>query len=123
MKLSRKPKSKFYWYDFTVCGQRYRGSTQETKAVRAVKVASLRLAQAVEGADPLPVKPTALTELAQRFLAWLNDARLEGKTKTYYRNRWRMLKATAVADMQVGEIAGDWTDRLKFRGSAGNAIN
>lgn len=54
-------------------------------------------------------------------MAWLNDARLEGKTTTYYRNGWRMLKATAVADMQVGEITGDWTDRLKFRSSAGNA--
>jgi hypothetical protein len=31
VKLFRKPKSKFYWYDFTVCGRRYRASTQETK--------------------------------------------------------------------------------------------
>ena len=33
MKLFRKPNSKFYWYDFTVPGFRYRGSTQETKSV------------------------------------------------------------------------------------------
>ncbi len=31
MKLFKKPKSKFYWYDFTVRGCRYRSSTQETK--------------------------------------------------------------------------------------------
>jgi hypothetical protein len=31
VKLFRKAKSKFYWYDFTVRGHRYRGSTQETK--------------------------------------------------------------------------------------------
>ena len=31
MKLFRKPNSRFYWYDFTVRGHRYRGSTQETK--------------------------------------------------------------------------------------------
>ena len=35
MKLFKKPKSKYYWYDFTVRGQRYRGSTNETKAARA----------------------------------------------------------------------------------------
>jgi YHS domain-containing protein len=30
VKLFKKPNSKFYWYDFTVRGRRYRGSTQET---------------------------------------------------------------------------------------------
>ena len=38
MKLFKKPKSKFYWFDFMVRGRRYYGSTQETKAVRAVQV-------------------------------------------------------------------------------------
>jgi hypothetical protein len=46
--------------DFTVRGQGYRGSTRETKAARAAKVACLKLAQAVEGRDPLPCKPAAL---------------------------------------------------------------
>src|SRR6266568_8967513 len=45
VKLFRRPKSKFYWYDFTVRGRRYRGSTQETTAARAAKLASLKLAQ------------------------------------------------------------------------------
>ena len=48
MKLFRKQKSKFYWYDFTVRGRRYRGSTQETKAVRATTAASLKLAEVME---------------------------------------------------------------------------
>ena len=47
MKLFKKAKSSFYWFDFTVRGQRYRGSTGETKAVRATKVASVKLAQAL----------------------------------------------------------------------------
>ncbi len=51
MKLFRKPNSRFYWYDFTVRGRRYRGSTQETKSVRAVKAASLKLASVIEGTD------------------------------------------------------------------------
>ena len=121
MKLFRKPKSKFYWYDFTVRGGRYRGSTQETRAVRATKVAGLELAHILEGTDPLLNKPSALNEFSTRFLAWVAEARLESKTKTYYRNGWRMLRPTAVVNMRVDEITGDCIDRLKFSGSSANA--
>lgn len=51
MTLFKKSKSKFYWYDFTVRGCRYRGSTQETKAVRAVQVASLKQALIMENTE------------------------------------------------------------------------
>ena len=121
MKLFRKPKSKFYWYDFTVRERRYRGSTQETRAVRASTVAGLRLAQVIEGTDQRPNKPTALQEFSQRFLAWVDDVSLEEKTKTYYHNGWRLLRATAVVKVRLDEIAGDCIDRLKFPGSAANA--
>ena len=57
MKLFKKPKSKFYWYDFTVRGRCYRASTQETMSVRALKIASLKLASVIENTDPLPRKP------------------------------------------------------------------
>ena len=71
MKLFKKQKSKFYWYDFTVRGRRYRGSTQETKSVRALQVASLKLAVAMENTDSLPTNPTALGELLTAFwLGW-----------------------------------------------------
>jgi hypothetical protein len=52
VKLFRKPNSKFYWYDFTVRGRRYRASTEETKSVRALKIASLKLASVIENTDP-----------------------------------------------------------------------
>jgi hypothetical protein len=67
VKLFKKQKSKFYWYDFMVRGRRYRGSTQETKSVRALQVASLKLASVMENTDPLPSKPTPLLEFANRF--------------------------------------------------------
>jgi hypothetical protein len=76
VKLFRKPNSKFYWFDFTVRGRRYRASTQETKSIRALKVASLKLASVMENSDPLPSKPTALGELADRFLTWVDNGRL-----------------------------------------------
>jgi integrase len=121
VKLFRKPKSKFYWYDFTVRGQRHRGSTQESKAVRAAKVASLKLAQAIEGENVLPSKPTSMAELSEQFLAWVDNGRLEIKTKTYYQNGWRLLKATPVTDMRVDQITSDCAERLKFPASPCNA--
>ena len=121
MKLFKKAKSKFYWYDFTVRSCRYRGSTQETKSVRALQVASLKLASVIENTDPLPSKPPVLGEVAEKFLDWVNNSRLEEKTRKFYRNGWRLLKVTSVAQMRVDQITGDCAEQLKFPGSAANA--
>ena len=51
VKLFKKNKSKYYWYDFTVRGERYRGSTKETNRTRAQKAAALKLAAAIKGSD------------------------------------------------------------------------
>jgi hypothetical protein len=121
VKLFKKPKSKFYWYDFTVRGRRYRGSTQETRSVRALKAASLKLASVMKNTDPFPSKPTALGEFTDRFLAWVDNGRLEEKTKKFYRNGWRLLKATPASNARVDQITGDCAEQLKFPGSAANA--
>ena len=117
MKLFKKPKSKFYWYDFTVRGRRYRGSTQETKSVRTPKTASLKLASVMENTDPFQSKPTALGEFTERFLACVDNGRMEEKTKKFYRNGWRLLKATPVSNARVDQITGDCAEQLKFPGS------
>jgi hypothetical protein len=114
VKLFKKPNSKFYWYDFMVRGHRYRGSTQEAKSVRAVKAASLKLASVIQDTDPLPSKATALCEFAERFLAWVDDGRLEEKTKKFYRNGWRLLKATPVAGLRVNQITGDFAEQFEI---------
>ena len=121
VKLFRKLKSKFYWYDFTVRGHRYRGSTQETRSVRALQIASLKLASVIERTDPLPTKPAVLQEFANRFLGWVNDSRLEEKTRKFYRNGWRLLKSTSVAVLRIDQITSDCAEQLKFPGSAANA--
>ena len=72
-----KPNSKFYWYDFTVRGRRYRALTQETKSVRALQIASLKLASVIERTDPLPTKAAVLQEFADRFFDWVNHGRFE----------------------------------------------
>jgi hypothetical protein len=50
---------------------------------------------------------------SERFDTWVEDGRLEEKTKKFYRNGWRLLKATPV---------GDFAEQLKFPGSAANAL-
>ena len=121
MKLFRKPKSKFYWYDFTVRGRRYRGSTRETKSLRALQVASLKLASVMENTDPLPSKPPVLGVFAERFLDWVSNSRLEEKTRKFYRNGWRLLNSTPIVALRVDQITGDCAEQLKFPRSASNA--
>jgi site-specific recombinase XerD len=120
VELFRKPNSNFFWYDFTVAGRRYRGSTRETNKTRASKIAGLKLAQLLEGNDPLDKKPPVLRDFSRRFLEWVNTARLEDKSKTYYRDGWRLLAATIVVGMRLNQITRDVADELKFPGSAFN---
>lgn len=120
MKLFKKTKSKFYWYDFTVRGERYRGSTNETKESRASKVAGLKLAEAIENVDLLPTKAPVLLLYSRRFLEWVEKATLEDKTRTYYRDGWRLLKTTAIAPMRLDQITRDEVEGLKLSGSASN---
>jgi len=120
VRLFKKAKSRFYWFDFTVRGHRYRGSTGETETVRATKVASVKLAEALEHGDLFPTKPTVLAEFSERFLSWLKDARLKEKTKKFYRNG-RLLKGTTIHGTRLAEITAEDAERLSFPGSAANA--
>lgn len=121
VKLFKKKTSKFYWYDFTVRGERYRGSTKEANQTRAEKIAGLKLAQAIEATDPLPRKVPLLREFSKYFLNWVDEARREEKTKIYYRDGWRLLSATRLVGMRLDQITAEVADRIKFPGSASNA--
>ena len=81
----------------------------------------MKLGSVIEGTDPFPSKPNVLSEFAERFDTWVEDGRLEEKTKKFYRNGWRLLKATPVAGLRVDQITGDFAEQLKIPGSAANA--
>ncbi len=123
MELLRKKDSKFYWYDFTVRGQRYRGSTKETNITRAGKVAALKLSQAIEGSDPLDRKAPTLLEFSSRFVEWVKSARLELDTQRYYLNGWRLLQTTTLRNTRLDRINADVVEALRFPGSAANGNN
>jgi site-specific recombinase XerD len=120
VKLFKKKKSQFYWYDFTVRGKRLRGSTEETNAARASKIAGLKLAAALEGSNPLDRKAPALREFSKKFLEWVTAAKLEQKTKLYYQDGWRLLSQTEIAGMRLDLINNDAVETLSFPGSASN---
>ena len=123
VKLFRKSKSRYYWYDFTVHSLRYRGSTKETNETRAQKAASLKLAAAIRGNDPLDRKPPTLREYAMDFLQWVEAGRLESDSRRYYRNGWRLLAQTKITVMRMDQISKDEVEKLQFPGSASNGNN
>jgi integrase len=123
VKLFKKRNSQFYWYDFTVRGQRYRGSTQETKAARAGKIAGLKLAAALQRSDPLDRKAPTLREFSPRFLEWVKTARLEFDTQQYYRNGWRLLETTSITGVRMDRITAEVAEALRFPGSPANSNN
>lgn len=121
MEVFEKKDSKFYWYDFTVAGKRYRGSTKETNRTRAEKVAALKLTQVLEGKDPLPRKTPTLSEFSVRFLDGVKNSRLATKTKVYYQSGWRLLAKTSIVNMKMHRIAAEDINALGFEGSPSNA--
>jgi len=123
VELFEKKNSKFYWYDFTVRGERYRGSTKQTIRVKAEKVAALKLAEAMEEHNPLDRKVPILRELSSRFLEWVSTARLVPGSRNYYRNGWKLLQNTPVAGMKLDQITTDDAEALRFPGSPANGNN
>jgi integrase len=120
VELFKKENSKFWWYDFTVRGQRFRASTKETNEHRAAKIAALKFADGCENGDPLPRKSPTLKEASVRFLDWVKTARLAPKTRTYYEDGWRLLSTTAIIGARLDAITNDLAERLTFSGAAGN---
>jgi hypothetical protein len=77
--LFRKEDSRFYWYDFKLRGKRHRRSTKETNKRRALKIAALKLSQAMGGTGLLDRKPPSLQEFSIRLLSWVESATLAAK--------------------------------------------
>lgn len=121
MELLKKKDSKYYWYDFTVAGRRYRGSTKEINEKRAGAIAAIKMSQVIDGKDPLPRRAPQLAKFSERFLKWVEGAKLEPKTKTYYTRGWRLLSKTPITALRLDQITAEEVDKLTFSGAASNA--
>ena len=122
MELFRKKDPKFWWYDFKLRGKRYRGSTKETNRKRALKVAALRLSQAMGGTGLVNRKARTLQEFSIQFLGWTESVTLAPKTKAYYRNGWRLLSTTKIGGIRIPHITKDDVESLSLNWSAPERI-
>jgi hypothetical protein len=52
----------------------------------------------------MPRKAPSLREFSVRFLNWVETARLEAKSKTYYRDGWRLLAGPSIPGMLLDQI-------------------
>jgi integrase len=121
VELFKRKKSRCWWYDFTVRGERFRGSTKETNKTAAYAKAAQLLTEIAEGREQhCGKKAPLLSEFADRFLAYVDNAKLADASKDYLRNGWRLLKRTKITGMRMSHIGTEDIDRLAFPGSAYN---
>ena len=94
MNLFRRPGHPYWWYDFTVRGERFRGSTKETRKTAAFGKAATLFAAIAEGKSQTNQKAPVLSAFVVRFMSYLDNSKLADKTKSYHRNGWRLLEAS-----------------------------
>jgi integrase len=124
VELFKRKNSGSWWYDFTVRGERFRGSTKETKKAAAHAKAARMLTEISEGRNSHHTKKApVLSELSGRFLDWVATSRLETKTRAYYQNGWKLLEKTDILGMRIDQIRSDNVEALNFPGSPSNANN
>src|SRR5437870_3595227 len=109
----------FYWGD-----RRYRGSTKQMQRTKAERVQAEAMAKVREQPNVrLTGRTPLLRQLAPRFLAWIEAADLEPRTKTYYRNGWRLLSQAQLATIRLSDIGEEQITALRFSGSVANVNN
>jgi integrase len=121
VELFRRKNSRCWWYDFTVRGERFRGSTKEKNKTAAQSKAAQLFTEISAGAHHANRRAPHLSEFAVRFLSFIENAKLAGKSKDYLRNGWRLLQATSILGMKIDRITAEDVNALTFPGGAYNA--
>ena len=116
--LYRKKGSPFWYFTITVNGQRVRGSTKETRKVRAQEVLDeKRLKARDHGVVSLNRKAPTLAEYSVDFLKWVEDSHsIRPQTKRFYRHGCGLLKATRLADIKLDAITNSDCETVTFPG-------
>ena len=121
MDLFKRKNSHCWWYDFSIRGQRFRGSTKERNRTAASAKAAQLLTEIAAGRNHhCGRKAPYLSEFAIRFLTYVNNAKLADKSKDYLRNGWRLLNRTCIGGMRMDQISTEDVNALGFPGNAYN---
>jgi hypothetical protein len=118
--LFKRPDHPYWWYDFTVRGERFRGSTKETRKTAAFGKAATLLAAVAEGKSQTNKKAPVLSAFVERFMSYVDNAKLAEKSKSYLRNGWRLLEHTNIVAMRMDRITAEDIDALPLPGGPYN---
>jgi integrase len=110
----------YWWYDFTVRERLFRGSTKETSKTAAFAKAATLLAAIAEGKSQTNKKAPVLSAYVVRFMSYVDNAKLEEKSKSYLRNGWRLLQQTSIVGMRLDRITAEDVDALPLPGGPYN---
>jgi integrase len=123
--LYKQPKSPFWWYDFTVNGERVRGSTKQAVKYKAQQVLDAKKQQArASGVDSVTRKVPTLEMFLPMFLERVDlSEKLMSSTKRFYRCGAALLKATPLAGMKLDSINDFACETIKFPGSNNYTAN
>lgn len=74
------------------------------------------------GVEALRRKAPLLNEFSVEFLQWVeNSHSIENQTRRYYRNGWRLLKDTVLAESRMDEITNHLCETITFQGGPSSA--
>ena len=121
-----KTKDAVWWYDFTVKGERRRGSTKTTVKHKARAFEADLLAEArkngIHAMDMMLRDAPILKDFAADFLKWVEETHsIESETKRGYRQGWRLLSTTKLASLRMDAIGNHDCETTAFPGSNFNA--
>ncbi len=119
MALSKR--GEIWHYDFALDGRRYRGTTRECVLQRARLIEAKLMQEAKQRKLTVQRRTLTLAEFSKRFLAWVEDTRLEDESKHYYKSGWKMLAQTPIAGARLAHITTDQAEALRFSHSPANA--
>jgi integrase len=117
--IYQRPGSPYWFFDFTIDGQRHRGSTKQTTKARAREFESETLTKLkMEGQTALRKRIPTLREFEKAFRKFVKDHNaLAPKSKAYYRDGMRLLLDTGLASKRIDQIQKSDIQTLTLQGS------
>lgn len=104
--IFQRPRSPYWWYDFTVDGERQRGSTRQTTRSAARQYESDLINRAKEdGPSSLRKRIPYFRDYVPVFRKYISKHnKLSPKTKAYYEDGVELLLKTEVASKRIDQI-------------------
>lgn len=123
MAVHRREGSSAWQYDFTVAGDRYRGTTKQKTQARAKQVEAGLVLKALNKQLPAGTrKAPPFLEFAKEFTDHVEKSRLMPGTVQYYQTGIATLKKKPLAQMRIDQIDERVITTTQFDGS-GSHIN